>query len=89
MKKIIQTSRFRKDLKRMKRRGKDKEKLFYTVELLVRYGYLSARFKPHKLSGRWENVWECHIEPDWLLIYYVTEKEIMLIRTGTHADLFE
>jgi len=73
----------------MKRRGKDQEKLFYTVELLVRYGYLLASFKSHKLSGEWDNVWECHIEPDWLLIYYVTEEGIMLIRTGTHADLFE
>jgi len=89
MRKIIQTSRFKKDLKRMKRRGKDQEKLFYTVELLVRYGYLLASFKSHKLSGEWDNVWECHIEPDWLLIYYVTEEGIMLIRTGTHADLFE
>ncbi len=73
----------------MKRRGKGQEKLFYTVELLVRSGYLPASFKPHKLSGEWDNVWECHIEPDWLLIYYVTEEGVMLIRTGTHADLFE
>ncbi len=88
MKKIIQTSRFKKDLKRMKKRDKDEEKLFYTVEILVYHGQLPASFRPHKLSGRWENVWECHIEPDWLLIYYVTKEEITLVRTGTHADLF-
>ncbi len=72
----------------MKGRGKDEEKLFYTVEILVHHGHLPVSFRPHKLSGRWENVWECHIEPDWLLVYYVTKEEITLVRTGTHSDLF-
>jgi mRNA interferase YafQ len=86
--KITQTGRFRKDLKQMKKRGKDQEKLFYIVELLAHKGHLPTEFRPHKLSGEWGKVWECHIEPDWLVIYTITDKEILLIRTGTHADLF-
>lgn len=58
------------------------------VELLAEDGALSAAYRPHKLSGEWKGVWECHIEPDWLLIYDVTPNEVLLIRTGTHADLF-
>ena len=46
------------------------------------------RIGAHKLSGEWSGVWECHIEPDWLLIYAVTDEEVLLIRTGTHADQF-
>jgi mRNA interferase YafQ len=41
------------------------------------------------LTGEWGGVWECHIEPDWLLIYEVTDREVILIRTGTHSELFE
>lgn len=49
----------------------------------------SPRPIAHQLSGEWKGVWECHIEPDWLLIYSVTPNEVVLIRTGTHSDLFE
>jgi len=51
-------------------------------------GELPAGYRAHKLSGEWKGVWECHIEPDWLLIYEVTANELVLIRTGTHRDLF-
>jgi mRNA interferase YafQ len=44
---------------------------------------------PHRLSGEWNRLWECHIEPDWLLIWDETEEKLTLVRTGTHADLFE
>lgn len=88
MRKIVQTGRFRKDFKQMKKRGKNQEKLFYAVELLSKKGYLPAEFRSHKLSSEWGKAWECHIEPDWLVIYTITDKEILLIRTGTHADLF-
>jgi mRNA interferase YafQ len=89
MRKIIEQTQFRQDLKRQKRRGKDVEELIAAVDLLAETGTLPAGYRPHKLSGEWKGVWECHIEPDWLLIYDVTDKEVLLIRTGTHSDLFE
>ncbi|PIR38978.1 MAG: type II toxin-antitoxin system mRNA interferase toxin, RelE/StbE family [Alphaproteobacteria bacterium CG11_big_fil_rev_8_21_14_0_20_39_49] len=49
---------------------------------------LSAKNKPHKLSGNWYPHFECHIEPDWLLIYLITDESLILVRTGTHSDLF-
>src|SRR5271166_3662648 len=45
--------------------------------------------RAHKLSGEWKGLWECHIEPDWLLIYDITSAEVLLIRTGAHSDLFD
>ena len=89
MRKILQQSRFRTDLKRLKHRGKDLEELIAAVELLAEDGVLPAGYRPHGLSGEWKGVWECHIEPDWLLIYDVSDEEVLLIRTGTHAELFE
>jgi mRNA interferase YafQ len=88
MRQIAQRKRFRGDLKRQKRRGKDIGDLIAVVELLAEQGALPPAYRPHKLSGEWRGVWECHIEPDWLLIYTVTEEEVLLIRTGSHADLF-
>jgi mRNA interferase YafQ len=89
MRRIAQQRRFRIDLKRQKRRGKDIEELIAAVELLAETGMLPAGYRPHRLTGEWKGVWECHIEADWLLIYDVTPSEVLLIRTGTHSDLFE
>ena len=88
MRRIAQRRQFRNDLKRQKRRGKDIEDLIAAVELLAEQGSLPPSYRPHQLSGEWRGVWECHIESDWLLIYVVTDEEVRLIRTGTHADLF-
>jgi mRNA interferase YafQ len=88
MRQIAQRKRFRDGLKRQRRRGKDIGDLIAVVELLAEQGALPPAYRPHKLSGEWRGVWECHIEPDWLLIYTVTEEEVLLIRTGSHADLF-
>jgi mRNA interferase YafQ len=88
MRHIAQRKQFRADLKRQKRRGKDIEELFAAVELLAEQGLLPAAYAAHRLSGEWSSVWECHIEPDWLLIYTVSSEEVLLIRTGTHDDLF-
>jgi mRNA interferase YafQ len=88
MRRIAQRKRFRDDLKRQRRRGKDIDDLIAVVELLAEQGTLPPAYRPHKLSGEWRGVWECHIEADWLLIYAVTTEEVLLIRTGTHADLF-
>jgi mRNA interferase YafQ len=88
MRRIAQRQQFRSDLKRQKRRGRDVEELIAVVELLAEQGALPPAHQAHKLTGEWSGVWECHIEPDWLLIYTVTDEEVLLIRTGTHDDLF-
>lgn len=80
--------RFRADLKRQKRRGHDVEDLIAVVEMLAQDGALPDAYQAHRLSGEWKGVWECPIEPDWLLIYQVTPGEVVLIRTGSHRDLF-
>jgi mRNA interferase YafQ len=88
MRRILQRKQFRVDLKRRKRGGKDVEELLAAVELLAEQGGLPVAYASRALSGEWSGVWECHIEPDWLLIYTVSSEEVLLIRTGTHADLF-
>lgn len=89
MRRIVQHRHFRRDFKRMMKRGKDERKLYETVGVLVRLGYLPVALRPHRLIGVWGGFWECHIDSDWLLIYDVNESEVLLVRTGTHADLFE
>lgn len=89
MRDIIRLPRVLKDIERMLRRGKDAEKLLQIVGLLARDGTLPVQYRPHKLHGKHEGRWECHIENDWLLIYNVFPDHIILIRTGSHADLFE
>jgi mRNA interferase YafQ len=88
MRRIAQRKQFRNDLKRQKRRGKDIRELITAVELLAEQGDLPSAYRVHKLSGEWSGIWECHIEEYWLLIYVVTDDEVLLIRTGTHTDLF-
>jgi mRNA interferase YafQ len=86
---LRRTSRFKRDAKLAKRRGKDLSKLRAVIEKLVSGEELEARLRDHTLLGGYKGSRECHIEPDWLLIYEVTEDELVLIRTGTHADLFK
>ncbi len=70
-------------------RGKDREKFLDVVRILCVEERVPSTLRPHKLHGEYEGLWECHIESDWLLIYKVTPSELLLARTGTHADLFE
>ena len=81
---------FKRDLKLAKKRGLSLEKLDQVVASLVREGKVSQANKPHRLKGKYSGLWECHIQPDWLLIWDQDEeiKLISLIRTGTHSDLF-
>lgn len=79
---------FRKDLKRIKKRGWDRARLEAIVTLLRCNEPLSVSARPHKLTGDWLGFWECHIAPDWLLIYDATDTTVLLARTGTHSDLF-
>jgi mRNA interferase YafQ len=88
MRTIRRTSQFKKDVQRMKKRGKDLSKLKEVLEKIISGQQLEAKYRDHVLVGQYEGTRECHIEPDWLLIYELAQSEVVLIRTGTHADLF-
>jgi len=83
------TNQFQKDLKLMARRGKPAEKFKEVASRLIAQLPLDAHFRNHKLMGNYKNRWECHLEPDWLLIYKLSGDEIIFERTGTHSNLFE
>ena len=89
MRTIRRTSQFKRDVKRMKRRGKDLEELKKVIGNLASGRKLEPKYRDHMLVGGYRGTRECHIAPDWLLIYELGGSEIVLIRTGTHADLFE
>ena len=89
MKTTSRTSQFKRDVKRMKQRGKDLDKLKKVLKVLVRGEKLASKYRDHVLVGQYKGTRECHIEPDWLLIYELAESEIVLIRTGSHSDLFK
>lgn len=84
------TTKFNKDLKLIKKRGYDIRKMEIIVNKLLKQETLEEKYKDHKLSGNYEGCRECHIEPDWLLIYYIESNilTLTLSRTGTHSDLF-
>lgn len=84
------TTRFKKDLKLAKKQNKNLDKMFEVIEILANGGKLDAKYRDHDLSGNFKDTRECHIEPDWLLIYEIKEDilVLMLSRTGTHSDLF-
>lgn len=83
-----QTTQFKKDLKKQVKRGKDPEKIVEIVRILLDGKELPEKYKDHPLRGRWRNRRDCHVEPDWILIYKITPEELRLERTGTHSDLF-
>lgn len=85
---LLYTNQFKKDLKHAKKRGKKISKLEEIIHLLLEERPLPEKNRNHKLSGDYSDHWECHIEPDWLLIYLRNSKMLTLVRTGTHADLF-
>jgi mRNA interferase YafQ len=89
MKDLRLTTRFRRDLKRIKRRGLDLDRLEGVIEALRDDQPLPPRYRDHVLAGEWQDNRECHVAPDWLLIYQTTDDEVILVRTGSHADLFE
>ena len=84
----VYTTRFEKDLKRMQKRGCEISKIKVAIILLINEKPLDARMKNHLLRGNFKDRRECHLEPDWLLIYRLNENRIIFERTGTHADLF-
>jgi mRNA interferase YafQ len=89
MKKPIFTRQFERDIRRMQKRGKDLQKMKTLIERLLSGTPLNPRRHDHGLIGPFKGRRECHIEPDWLLIYKSTGDEVVLERTGNHTDLFE
>ena len=83
------TTQFKKDYKRVKKQNKDVAKLKIVIENLVKGKLLEPRYRDHQLSGNWEGHRDCHIEPDWLLIYRITADSLYLERTGSHSELFK
>jgi len=83
------TNRFKKDLKLMVKRGHDPERIKRVIRDLVEEKVLAPKYRNHVLTGNFKSRRECHIEPDWLLIYRIDELRIIFERTGTHAGLFK
>ena len=84
------TNQMKKDVKLAVKRGLNMSLFKTVIELLEKDGKLPAKYKPHVLKGNYNGLWECHIQPDWLLIWNQDEsiKLISLTRTGTYSDLF-
>ena len=91
MLKLRTTSKFRKDYKLAKKRGLDIDLLEQVIDLLLEEKPLDKKYKDHPLTGNYIGFRECHIQPDWLLIYAVDHGQLVLTasRTGTHSDLFD
>jgi mRNA interferase YafQ len=89
MRLVRRSSQFKRDVKRQVKRGKKLSTLMFVVKLLAESRTMPDRYRDHSLLGGYRGTRECHIEPDWLLIYEVSDEELVLIRTGSHADLFE
>ncbi|MCI6172324.1 MAG: type II toxin-antitoxin system YafQ family toxin [Selenomonas bovis] len=87
---LVSTTQFRKDLKRIRKRGYRLARLDNVLQTLLREEPLPAKHRDHDLTGDYTGFRECHIEPDWLLIYAIDKGKLILTasRTGTHSDLF-
>ena len=89
MREILYSNRFKQDIKRARKRQLNLSKLQNIIDLLASDHPLPIKCRPHKLSGNYAGYWECHIEPDWLLIYSLDLGTLDLAATGTHSDLFK
>lgn len=87
---LIITTQFKKDLKRIKKRGLNLNSLKFVLNTLQKQEILPLKYKDHALVGNFKGFRECHIEPDWLLIYAISNEKLILTaaRTGSHSDLF-
>jgi len=86
---VVTTNQFEKDIKTIKKRQKKIDKLMVVLEILANQKELPEKYCNHKLKGEFVGRFECHIEPDWLLIYAINENILKLERTGSHSDLFK
>jgi len=91
MYKLTYTHQFKKDLRKCQKRGLDMQALHQVIRLLAETGTLPQEYRPHMLAGTHKNIWECHIKPDWLLLWKQNDEELILImtNTGTHSDIFK
>ena len=83
------TTQFKRDVKRAKRQNRDLSLLKTAIDALLEGKQLPQEYKDHKLKGRLVRYRECHLEPDWLLMYQVTTDGLILVRLGSHSELFE
>ena len=90
MRTFQRASQFKKDVKRVEKRGKNLAKLRVVLELLIDGDPLPPEYRDHPLQGEFSGSRDCHVEPDWILIYTLTENQchVRFERTGTHSDLF-
>lgn len=86
---VVISNKCKKDLRRAQKRGLDMEEFFHVVELLQKQELLPAQYRDHALVGKKDGLRDCHIKPDWVLIYQVREADLilLLVETGTHSDL--
>lgn len=89
MRKIVETTQFKRDFKKI---AKSHQKWFAIFEevihLLIRDAILPTKYRDHPLTGEWKTCRECHLRPDWLLIYKKDDDRLVLLRTGSHSELF-
>ena len=94
---LTKTNFYKKELKLMLKRGRNGQKMFDIVAMILNNAnqgmehhlLLPEKYCLHKLIGKYKGYWECHIEPDWLLVYYLDDELLRLERTGTHNDIFK
>ena len=86
---LVRSSRFKRDSKKARKRGKDMRKLSGLIDLLIGGSALPPKYDDHKLAGNWKGHREAKMEPDWLLIYRISNGDLILVRTGTHSDLYK
>ena len=87
--KVVSSTRFEKDLKRCVRRGLNMRLIYEAIHILEEEGSLPLRYRPHKLKADKRGIWECHIQPDWLMTWEQDDMQLTLLflQTGTHSDL--
>ena len=85
---VVFKNRFKKDLKKLRSSNRDEDELLAVIEVLTNEQALEEKFRDHPLIGSYAGCRECHIRPDWLLIYQTTETDLLLVRTGSHSELF-
>jgi mRNA interferase YafQ len=85
---LLTTNAFERDLRKVEKQGKELDKLEAIVDLLQADKPLPVRCRVHPLGGAWEHHWDCHIEPGWLLLYRLPPGKLVLVRTGSHSELF-
>ena len=86
--KPVRAQKFKRDVRKAERRGKDLNKLKVLVRLLAQREALPAQYRDHLLTGTWAGCRDAYLEPDWIVIYRIEGNELHLVRTGSHADLF-